>query len=400
MTSTAIIMGNFQPFHRGHMLLVVEALNHHDKALIIPFTDKISINSPWSSWEVSQQIEKSLPDYKDRIVCDHIYTVKYNDDLFYTRLINKIKEVENPTIWANNYSNVEYNVVQRAGIPIVKYDNPLTKQFNSSNIRELFISGHADEICNKVHPEVFKYLIELTREKEDRFVNLHKDFQFSVEYKKSAKKYDPIFMTADAILMHHDKVLLVTRGKEPGLNKFAFPGGFLDQYETLLDCAVRELKEETQLNISPFELKKCLVKNKVYDDPKRSLRGRVITNAFLFDISSYNLDKLTVIGSDDASNAAWYYLSEIREEMMFEDHYDILMNLLEKEHRDERDEIDMTLSKYYAKNFEVKIDDMHEDFAIIYVDDKQFEVSYDQIQFFGLSSMTDLVDKYLESRNA
>lgn len=400
MNTTAVIIGSFQPFHRGHAALVQEALTKNDRVSIIAFTEKPSIHSPWSPVDLWNMIILSLKDHIDRIDVSFIDNLKYDDSTFYINLINEIKKTKNPVLWTKDYNNTEYNLVLRTKLPIKKYEDLSTKDFKSFDIRNLFISGEPHLIKNKVHPEVFNYLIKLRDEKASKFIDLYNDFHFAEAYKKTSSKYDPIYMTSDAVVTQYDgKVLLVTRGKNPGMNTLALPGGFLDKNERLENAAIRELIEETKINIPFHELKNKIVANKVFDDPKRSLRGRVITNAFHFDLSSYG-NSIKVEGADDAKKADWYDVRYLNGEIMFEDHYEILMSFLEDQRVDWRIKINNQLSEYYQSNMNVIINNDHDDFAIIYVDGKQFEVSYDQIQFSGLSVMTDLVDKYLENRNA
>ena len=50
-----------------------------------------------------------------------------------------------------------------------------------------------------------------------------------------------------AVVRRGDKILLVRRNKPPGIGKWGFPGGHLEMGETVRDCAVRELREETAI---------------------------------------------------------------------------------------------------------------------------------------------------------
>lgn len=127
-------------------------------------------------------------------------------------------------------------------------------------------------------------------------------------------------MTADCIIFKADfqgnvSVLLVERKNEPYKGKWAFPGGFMNINETLEQCATRELKEETGLNITSWlPVYTC---SNVNRDP----RERVITSAFytiLFD----GLDSTNVKGGDDAAKAQWIPLTELPE-MAF-DHSELL----------------------------------------------------------------------------
>ncbi len=45
-------------------------------------------------------------------------------------------------------------------------------------------------------------------------------------------------------------VVLIKRGQAPGLGGWAFPGGFVDAEETAADAAIREVKEETNLDVA------------------------------------------------------------------------------------------------------------------------------------------------------
>lgn len=51
-----------------------------------------------------------------------------------------------------------------------------------------------------------------------------------------------------AVVTRGDKVLLAQRSKPPGIGKWGFPGGHLEMGETVGECAVRELREETGID--------------------------------------------------------------------------------------------------------------------------------------------------------
>ena len=65
-------------------------------------------------------------------------------------------------------------------------------------------------------------------------------------------KYPRPAVTADMIVLTDEpepKILLIQRGGEPFKGCWAFPGGFMDIDETTEECARRELKEETGLEV-------------------------------------------------------------------------------------------------------------------------------------------------------
>ncbi len=127
-------------------------------------------------------------------------------------------------------------------------------------------------------------------------------------------------------------VLLVRRGGYPGKGLWALPGGFLEPRERLLQGALRELAEETQLGVLAPTLVEALVGVAVFDHPDRSQRGRTITHAHYFDLKTRQLPAVTA--ADDAALAQWVPVASLpaMEEQFFEDHFHILNHFLQLTH--------------------------------------------------------------------
>ena len=134
-------------------------------------------------------------------------------------------------------------------------------------------------------------------------------------------------VTTDCVVFGIDgrdiKVLLIERGNEPYKGCWAFPGGFLNMDENAEQGALRELKEETGLDL------KDIKQVGAYSDVDRDPRDRVITIAF------YAITKVSeVAGDDDAAKAQWFSLNEIPR-LAF-DHDQILRDALQKMREDPR----------------------------------------------------------------
>jgi len=117
-------------------------------------------------------------------------------------------------------------------------------------------------------------------------------------------KYPRPAVTADVVVITKEvepKVLLIQRGFDPYKGCWAFPGGFMEMDETTEECAIRELEEETGIQIA--ELTQIGAYSKVDRDP----RGRAITIAYLAIVDM----PLVANAQDDAAKADWFSINNL-----------------------------------------------------------------------------------------
>jgi ADP-ribose pyrophosphatase YjhB (NUDIX family) len=62
------------------------------------------------------------------------------------------------------------------------------------------------------------------------------------------------YLAVSAAIIRNGKVLVVRRARKPALNLYTLPGGAVEAGETLIDAVVREVREETSLDIEPVAL--------------------------------------------------------------------------------------------------------------------------------------------------
>lgn len=62
------------------------------------------------------------------------------------------------------------------------------------------------------------------------------------------------FLAVSAAIIRAGEVLVVRRARRPALNLYTFPGGAVEVGETLIEAAIREVREETSLTIEPVGL--------------------------------------------------------------------------------------------------------------------------------------------------
>ena len=95
-------------------------------------------------------------------------------------------------------------------------------------------------------------------------------------------------------------ILLIRRGGHPFKDHWALPGGFLQPGETIEECALREVQEET--NVLPVSLMPV----GLFTEPGRDPRGWIISQAFASIISAESVKQA---GGDDAADAQWFDIS-------------------------------------------------------------------------------------------
>lgn len=119
----------------------------------------------------------------------------------------------------------------------------------------------------------------------------------------TAEQIESIRYTVDVAAVTPDgRVLLIERGWPPYKGQLALPGGHVDLAETAPIAAVRELREETGLEVDLEDLR--LVG--VWDDPDRDPRGRYVSVVYAVDVPL----ETTARAGDDAAAVWWVPLHE------------------------------------------------------------------------------------------
>lgn len=203
---------------------------------------------------------------------------------------------------------------------------------SGSAIRNEYFTNGREKITKNIVPQpVLEFLDHFIT--TDNYSMLKEEAAYIKRYHKSweVAPYPVTFVTTDAVVVQSGHVLLVRRRTAPGKGLWALPGGFVNQHERLEDGVIRELREETKLKVPVPVLRGSIKATEVFDDPGRSLRGRTITNAFLFDLADQ--PKLAKVkGGDDAAEARWFPLDIVDEmsDVLFEDHKAIIHTMVAK----------------------------------------------------------------------
>lgn len=109
-----------------------------------------------------------------------------------------------------------------------------------------------------------------------------------------------------ATVIRDDQVLLVRRANPPDAGLWGFPGGKIEQGETLFDAATRELAEETGVTATPLQVITAL---DAFDrDASGQLRRHFILIAVLCQWTGGE-----PVAADDALDARWIDLVGLRD---------------------------------------------------------------------------------------
>ncbi len=112
-----------------------------------------------------------------------------------------------------------------------------------------------------------------------------------------------------------EKIVLIKRRNFPF--GWALPGGFVEYGESVENTAIREAKEETNLDI---EIVRLLG---VYSDPHRDPRGHCVSIVFIANSSG------KPVGGDDAKESKLFSIFSLPEEMAF-DHRNIINDYIKE----------------------------------------------------------------------
>lgn len=346
-----IYIGRFQPFHTGHLETVKIMLEECDQIIISVGSHNRpkTIKNPWTSEERIEIIKKALieefnPDLKtewtdypeetilSRVKFQTIRDYMYNNNKWaaevYSKAMSHGATHDTETVLYGHYkddSSFYLNMYPQWGLRTV----PNFFGIDATQLRvDLFEK-------KTISPELEVRLQRSTKLGIKAWIHgdtgavLTEEYNYIKDYKAMTDKfpYGINFVTADSLVLKSGHVLLIKRGRNPGKGLWALPGGFLNTNETQRQCAIRELKEETKIKVPKAALDNAIASEQDFQHPNRSLRGRVMTKAFLIDLGVGPLPEIKA--SDDAAGAHWVPLADFHqmESEMFEDHYDIIFQM-------------------------------------------------------------------------
>jgi len=105
-------------------------------------------------------------------------------------------------------------------------------------------------------------------------------------------------------IWRNDKILLAKRTASPNEGTWAMPGGMVEVGETLEDAAIREVKEETALEIGP------VIFNRFHQIIRADEHGKTAYHYVLAMFVARSLTG-TAIAGDDAAAVEWFSMEDM-----------------------------------------------------------------------------------------
>jgi bifunctional NMN adenylyltransferase/nudix hydrolase len=351
-----------QPIHNGHIHIINTALERADRVILLlgSANSARSPRNPFTYTERRQMLldcvdtgvfggVSDVSAVKSRLLIAPINDITYNDQAWIAQVQsvadNLILSADNPNQHTTLHGTRDYKVgLIGFGKDGTGYYLKLFPEWghvkvktqygtlNSTEIRADYLRRSPALPDTHLVPAAVKSFLShfmLT----DHFKWLVAEQEFYQAYKKSwsSAPYPPFICCADAVCIQSGHILLVRRAASPGKGLLALPGGHVEVNEGFRPAVIRELLEETRISdgrgeMPPAVLASYIKDHRMFDDPQRSLRGRVVTQAYLFEFPN-RTELFAVLGSDDAEHAQWYPLGSLRGADMFEDHGDIIREM-------------------------------------------------------------------------
>lgn len=338
MSKVALIIARMQPLHIGHQKLIQYACENFGSVVVAIGSHNCARNmrNPFTSRERATLLEETFPEgfRNQKIRVAFVEDYLHNDPRWVDHLEEEVKTL-----------GVDWNEVSIVGhekdrfiyeelyptIPFLTLPGADTHLINATAIRNMFFSDNDPSLIYGLPSKTVEFLRKFKTDNNRAYRQLREEHIFLTHYNHQWENtpFPVIFVASDAILFRNNQVLLIRRKNAPGKGLWAIPGGFVDKYEKVERAAVRELYEETGFQLIGKSVKDQY--SRVFDAPNRSLRGRIISHTFLYDVSNLTDEECLIEAGDDAEEAFWYPIegitSRIRE-FFYADHWEILDEML------------------------------------------------------------------------
>lgn len=341
-----VFIGRFQPLHIGHEHVIRQALDQVKRLIVLVGSANVARDprNPFTFEERAAMIRSSFA-YEmaeGRVMVEPLHDHLYSDTAWVAEVQRRVNAI---VLDAGNGGGFRAAGLKDFRVALTGYGKDASSYylklfpewdniqidsqygtFSSTDVRNRFFQRIPEVPVSILSSGVAKWMDDFKL--GENFRALLEEAEYLAGYPKQWGTGP--FVTADAVVIQSGHILLIERGQTPGKGLLALPGGFVEAGERIRDGAIRELREETGIADSKGQIPPAMLasfiedsRTRVFDAPNRSLRGRIITHAFLFRLPERR-KLFKVKGADDAAHASWYRLGDLTSDMLFEDHWSII----------------------------------------------------------------------------
>lgn len=336
-----VLIGRFQGPHKAHFELL-ERAGKLAKQVIIIIGSAFAPRSPKNPWTADERANMMATELlRLANFTGATYTFEYNvdtrydDDGWVARVQNSVAKwtKEGDRIGLIGFKKDPDTKAYLEMFPQWEYvDSNPVEVLNATDIRNLYFSENFNSsYLTGVMPTSVISFLEKFRESEE-FQNIMEEKKVVDAYRERYKvlPYPIVAVTCDAVVVQSGHILLVKRRAHPGRGLWALPGGYFDAASdnTPLDGIIRELKEETAIDVPEKVIRGCVKKIENFSAKGRSQLGRSITFAAHISLQGGEWKLPKVKGMDDAEKAKWVPFVDVKRELLFDDHFDIISHFI------------------------------------------------------------------------
>jgi len=323
-----IVIGRFQPFHKGHRALINHAIEECDQVVVfIGSSNKLrDFNNPFSNEERKEFIlrsyvneeklnimylhdKPSLSDWVSNVYgfLDHLADVDLDPSTVNLYTSDKDAEFYGETFL--------FNIVP-CKVPGV----------SGTSIRKGLYDGNGER---SLMPQSTASMVDLIV-KTKHWEHMRAEFTQCLSGKARATMAhqfnNPVEPVVHAVVTQSNKVLLVKRNTIRGYGQWAIPGGFLESNESTQAGALRELREETGVDLKDYQ---CAQLAMALEENLDDLSVRTLGINFLFAVKPEEVINV-VIDPEEILEYKWTDIADItsEREILFYNHNLVVQRLL------------------------------------------------------------------------
>ena len=340
-----IIIGRFQPFHKGHEALVNAALSDSDEVLIFVGSANKSTTpkNPFTYEQRKEMITRSIKKGMNRVTIMPSLDFDYDNTRWDEHHADVIRSTCKNLSMGLPYEGYIYTTTKHGdvsarsnlGFDLVKVPNSGCDAttirkilFDSATVTDNVMLALEKRVPEPVHDILRRYMItnahneifnEIAAQKAE--IDAWGNTPFPVQCITTDAA---VFTTPDinVIDLNDLEVLLIKRKGPIGKGKWALAGGYkeidLDPWANTL----KELEEEaciTEDDLGDYKV----TRERVFS--ANGVRSKNTTIAY----GILTTCRIEPVAGDDAEDAAWFQYKNLDPRMIFSDHYAIMEKMLE-----------------------------------------------------------------------